>query len=428
MDYTFTPGTYRVRIKSILNESNSSREYEEYSNIYEFNRQGDRVDWLPKTWNYDLGLIRKDYIWSDGNNIYYSTNFQDSNYILNKNTRTWEKITFGGYTNPRTDGRDIWTDGSDIYYSEDRDSHCKFNKNNLTWEQININFDSDFDTFAFGADNIWTDGYNAYYSRDASQGIFDKTTNTWHKIYWNLPSRLLFDKKSIWTDGTNIYLSNYSYNLGYVHYVFDSTTKTWHEKNWYGLDNRDFTGSEVWRDHENNCYLTYWASGGHPYDFKSETHDGIVYKLNTDTSTWISIIVNNIPSILDPDYIWNDNENTYGSCVPGPPSTSWSYKTSVPRHYKINMASLSHVVEPISWHGGPYWPITGSYIWTDGENIYHSQDHEIPEAPGTYSASYVLNKNTNTWTYNPWYHYANEEYTCITLSGEDIWFYNNNID
>ncbi len=51
-------------------------------------------------------------IWTDGTNIYYSSDSIQR--VLNKSTSTWSTKSWSGLTN--FDGRYIWTDGDNIYY------------------------------------------------------------------------------------------------------------------------------------------------------------------------------------------------------------------------------------------------------------------------------------------------------------------------
>jgi hypothetical protein len=57
-------------------------------------------------------------IWSDGTDIYYSSNTTQK--VLDKSTSTWIDKTWSGITykgNVAFDGNNIWSDGAHIYYS-----------------------------------------------------------------------------------------------------------------------------------------------------------------------------------------------------------------------------------------------------------------------------------------------------------------------
>ena len=68
--------------------------------------------WADKTWS-GLTSIDGDNIWTDGDNIYYSSS--STQYVLDKATSTWTTKTWNGLTS--FDGSRVWTDGDIIYYS-----------------------------------------------------------------------------------------------------------------------------------------------------------------------------------------------------------------------------------------------------------------------------------------------------------------------
>jgi hypothetical protein len=53
------------------------------------------------------------YIWTDGDNIYYSDG--SSQYVFDKASSTWTTKTWNGLAS--FNGQNIWTDGGHIYYS-----------------------------------------------------------------------------------------------------------------------------------------------------------------------------------------------------------------------------------------------------------------------------------------------------------------------
>ena len=55
------------------------------------------------------------YIWTDGENIYYSASAISAQYVLNKATSTWIQNEWSGLEN--LDGRYVWTDGENVYCS-----------------------------------------------------------------------------------------------------------------------------------------------------------------------------------------------------------------------------------------------------------------------------------------------------------------------
>ena len=69
--------------------------------------------WSTKTWS-GLTSFGGNYIWTDGDNIYYSD--LSNHYVLDKSTSTWSAKTWSGLTSFY--GGNVWTDGSNIYYSD----------------------------------------------------------------------------------------------------------------------------------------------------------------------------------------------------------------------------------------------------------------------------------------------------------------------
>ena len=152
--------------------------------------------WSFKSWNGDLTSFRGEYIWTDGENIYYSYN--SAQYVLNKSTSTWSTKSWTGLTS--FDGRYIWTDGDNIYWSD----QYVLNKTTSTWSFKSWNGD----LTSFNGEYIWTDGDNIYYSWGSDQYVLDKSTSTWSTKTWSGLTR--FDATYIWTDGNNIYYSDQS--------------------------------------------------------------------------------------------------------------------------------------------------------------------------------------------------------------------------
>ena len=68
--------------------------------------------WIETTWE-ELGDYSGRNVWTDGERIYYSLGYEQ--YVLNTETRTWEAMVWEGIES--FDGEDVWTDGIDIYIS-----------------------------------------------------------------------------------------------------------------------------------------------------------------------------------------------------------------------------------------------------------------------------------------------------------------------
>ena len=99
------------------------------------------------------------YIWTDGTNIYYSSD--TSQYQLDKTTSTWSVKTWTGLTSFR--GWYIWTDGTNIFCSNDQNQY-QLNKSTSTWEPQIWNGLTNF-----LGQRVWTDGTNFYYSKEDDQ-------------------------------------------------------------------------------------------------------------------------------------------------------------------------------------------------------------------------------------------------------------------
>ena len=234
--------------------------------------------WKEKKWS-GLDNFEGDNVWSDDNKIFYSNGSQQ--YILNKETSTWETIKM--FTDPKERyakpeqvntntelklfRENIWTDGTDTYYS-DRNLQYKLIRNTtdvphlirwvlMKWKGLDI-FDGryiwkdgndiyysdgnksfildkqnhswsikEFKGYKVYGNHIWTDGTNVYYSSLDKQYILDRFTSSWNMKQWDCDLSM-FDSKNIWTDGNDIYFS-----LGYENQkVLDKSTSTWKDKFW----------------------------------------------------------------------------------------------------------------------------------------------------------------------------------------------------
>ena len=80
---------------------------------YELNKATDTWTEVPGLYEHGRGKS----VWTDGNDIYFSSQYGALYYqsVLNKSTNSWEAKTWEGYTD--LEGKDIWTDGTDIYFS-----------------------------------------------------------------------------------------------------------------------------------------------------------------------------------------------------------------------------------------------------------------------------------------------------------------------
>ena len=293
--------------------------------------------WVDKTWT-GFTSFYGNYIWTDGENVYYSSN--TNQYVLDKATSTWSPKTWWGLSGFA--GGFVWTDGENIYYSNGSRQYV-LDKATSTWAQKTWTGL----TRLYG-NEVWTDGKNVYYSSGSTQYILNKATSTWSPKTW--VGLTNFSRADVWTDGENVY---YSSNTN--QYVLDKATSTWSPKTWTGLTS--FGGYYIWTDGENIYYS---------YDSKQ-------YVLDKSTSTWSPKTWTGLTKFSG-EYVWVDGENIYYSLnaseyILDKSTSTWSPKT---------------------WTGLTW--LLGGYVWTDGDNIYYSQS----------TTQYVLDKSTSTWSPKTW--------------------------
>ena len=230
--------------------------------------------WIPTTWNGFTDFYGT-YIWTDGENIYYSA--RADQYVLDRATSTWTEKTWNGLTNFY--GQDVWTDGENIYYSIGANQYV-LDRATSTWRVKIWNGLTNM-----SGRQLWTDGENIYHSNEAVQYVLDRATSTWTKKTWNGLTNFS-GELGLWTDGENIYHSNAG------QYVLDRATSTWRVKIWNGLTN--LMGAYVWTDGEN----IYYSAGADQY------------VLDRATSTWTEKTWNGFTNFYA-GVIWTDGENIY---------------------------------------------------------------------------------------------------------------------
>ena len=239
---------------------------------------------VSKTWS-GATSIHGDYIWTDGENIYYS--FGTKHYVLDKTTSIWNTKTWTGLTGFYGDS--IWTDGDNIYYSFSTDQYV-LDKSTSTW-----NTKTWTGLTSFNGKNVWTDGENIYHSDgslSSKQHVLDKATSTWSHKPWIGSASSIYGE-NIWTDGENIY---YSWGIDQFtdQYVLNKATSAWNIKSWSGVTS--ISGEYIWTDGENIYY----------------SYDTGQYVLNKATSTWNIKSWSDLTS-FNGNRIWTDGENIYYS-------------------------------------------------------------------------------------------------------------------
>lgn len=241
------------------------------------------------TWN-GLTDFKAEYIWSDGENIYYSNN--DSRvgfagqYVLDKDTNTWNEKVWNGLKNPV--GSVIWLDGENIYYSSDSSQYV-LNKETSTWTKKVWNGLTNF----YG-NSVWTDGENIYYSSYSNQYILDRETDTWSKMTWNGMNNFVGSR--VWTDGTDYYvITNFSDSSKPINYKLNKGNHEWVPVT-FNINMNVYTNVNYYKGY------TLCDYGTDLYVFNSETK-------NWDLLNWSS----DVSLSLNDRYFWTDGENYYFS-------------------------------------------------------------------------------------------------------------------
>lgn len=158
--------------------------------------------WEIKVWN-GLDKLWGSRVWTDGDNIYH---YYNGHYILNGDT--WETKTWEGF-DISFDPAYIWTDGENCYYSR---GDSQYVLNGDTWE---VKVWNGLDNLS--ANRVWTDGKKYYYSGDGTHYVLNG--DTWEIKVWNGDGLGDIHGGSIWTDGNNIYFSD-----GTTHYILNGDT------------------------------------------------------------------------------------------------------------------------------------------------------------------------------------------------------------
>jgi len=348
------------------------------NNSYQYVLDKATLTWTSKTWN-GLTKFFGQYIWTDGENIYYSGDFDSDQYVLNKSTSTWTQKTWSGYIS--INGRAVWADGENIYYSSGSAQYV-LDKATSTWIEKTWSGLMDF-----GGNLVWTDGENIYYSYNAKQYVLDKTTSAWSEKAWS--GLTSFNGSDVWTDGENIYCSKGSYGQ----YVLDKATLTWTSKTWNGLTS--FIGEHIWTDGENIYYsessTQYVLNKNSLHSVKTRLTRANDIKINTDSSSTRTL----------QNFVYKNIRYEIKQLQPS---------SNVPvNNTKTESTTFQSTWERIS---DPFSIRIVDDIWTDGENIYYSYN----------TNQYVLNKPASTWTQKTWSGLTNFSGVDIWTNGENIYY------
>lgn len=362
---------------------------------YEFNKETNT--WTKKVWK-GLENFSGLFIWTDGVETYYSYN--GDNFVLNKNTSVWTKKTWSGLT--KIDGRAIWSDGTNLYYTESG-THYVLNVETSTWTRKS--WSGIGAPFAYYY--LWfADGY--VYSKNTISKYYrlNVAEDKWEEITMVEPDNY-FNPSSIWVDGTDAYYGNYKFN---------TTTNSWDKITWNGISgiSKDY----IWHDSENNLY---YSNGSIHYEYNREintwklrtwqgvssfntsyiwattnniyfSNGNIQYVLDKETNTWIDKTWNGLTSI-NASSIWTFEGKTY-------------YMAST-KYYILDESSST-------WnllHSNGMSITDSKYIWQNGETVYY-----------TMLGTYELNKETMTWTQISDYDSNIIFGNCIWSDGENLYY------
>lgn len=175
------------------------------SNIYWTDGYGDHRVLVNGTWKEltRLGHARGEYIWSNGNRVFYSQNGEHFERGIADHTVYSDWLSEVNWNISDFNGRDVWSDGVNVYlsYRNDDSVDKHYVLVGMHWEPKEWNISD------FSANNIWTDGMNTYLrtSHVLKDGI-------WEPVEWKGLDVPYFFAGNIWSDGTNIYYSSYQTN------------------------------------------------------------------------------------------------------------------------------------------------------------------------------------------------------------------------
>lgn len=304
--------------------------------------------------------VRTDALWCMDGVIYYSCGGQNAEF--DPNTLTW-KLKSWNNTPPELYGRYIWSDGIDVYFTYashlSTDPDYILNKDTETWETIQTTKPDHFYSM-----RIWTDGIDTYYSDEYNQKIWNRATHEWVDVIWNGENHQYFQGYDIWKDvNGDIYHSGSAANLasgennstveGTIStsstWKLDKSTKTWIETPQYISDGTELVhlyASSIWYDGEK---LRINRRGYSNQNYFERRSDGLWYEVsdivgaaalgsgNTSTNHNIRYFAG--------DGFWSDGTNIFYSSSQGGsngillPVNSKLYVKAAGTWYKIGQVS-----------------------------------------------------------------------------------------
>lgn len=386
--------------------------------------------WEPKTW-YGLDTLLSDGaylkgsdIWSDGENIYFTSRFTKTDgtdvyysYVLDKSTSIWSEKPWAGLTNIQR--QFIFQYKDRIYYSSaisDDDSTSDYYQLDIgtsTWNRYNWG-----DGIYISGYGVWTDGENTYYNNEYK---LNDSSFTWEPMTWTGLDG--FNGLSIWVVDDNVFYSD-THRLGTVisdkvivdrkrlnknyQTVFttpeigndgDFQRKKFKDPNNTSQILADYTiyGDDIWKTSKGTVY---YNDPSHSLHLSNEQFENKTWSFPEDTelkygkdiytiddSTYYTYSANdtetptNLQLITYDTWGKKDWENNYirkGSKV-------WRTKDNVYYDSTHKFTNIKPYFSSKIWKG--FSPI-GSFIWKDRDNIYYSYN----------DIHYKLNKSNSEWT------------------------------
>lgn len=214
--------------------------------------------WTEKTWSGLTSFYGRN-IWKFPSGSIMYSNGSNGQYYLSNSTWTANTHKKPDDTTFRPYREYIWTDGNRIYYNTNNVSYVKeinnyinpISWNNRTWNNANPGIYGNY---------IWETNGQIYFSNGSTHSIMDNVNYTMTEKSWNGLS--YFNGTDIWHDlyGRTFYSGVINYLSGALgNYMLDVSTSTWTEKTWSGLT--PSYGHHIWSD----GYNIYYSSGTTQY-------------------------------------------------------------------------------------------------------------------------------------------------------------------
>lgn len=246
----------------------------------------------PITWSGDLTEFNGEYVWSDGENIYYSGS-STSTYILNKSTKQW-KIHDVGVTETIY-GNQVWSDGTNTYYSYGSTQYV-FNKTTKKWESKTWS-----GLAGFNGEHIWMDSDNIFVSAGTAQTThyaLDKSVSTWSTTLDGTTIPTGGYGKYVWSDGNELYFSQgTNHNI----FVIEDTIN----------DNRTGMNTKRWEGASALDPIDMWTDGVNIFHTSTNGVTTLSFVLDIGRSEWLSHKWN--VDYLQGRHMWSDGKNIYYS-------------------------------------------------------------------------------------------------------------------